>query len=155
MDDAAREHGDVRTRAVWVFAFGLLGLVALASVATWWLMTGLQRGGPLTFSGGPRLPEVTDMPRPGLAPTPALELQRFRAHEEQLLHGYAWVDEQAGVASIPIGRAIELRLAGQRAVVRPIEEGFPDGGEPPDEERGRRPGERGAAGEREEEEDGR
>lgn len=36
------------------------------------------------------------------------DLARFRAEQAELLHGYRWVDQSAGVVAIPIGRAMEL-----------------------------------------------
>ena len=39
------------------------------------------------------------------------ELMQYRAEQEALLHGYRWVDEEAGVVQIPIERAMELVVA--------------------------------------------
>lgn len=43
------------------------------------------------------------------------ELMQYRAEQEALLHGYRWIDENAGVVQIPIERAMELvvRESGQ------------------------------------------
>lgn len=36
------------------------------------------------------------------------DLARFRAEQAELLHGYRWVDQSAGIAAIPVERAMEL-----------------------------------------------
>jgi hypothetical protein len=52
---------------------------------------------------GDRLP-----PLPRLQRTPVTDLKQFRAAEEAALNAYRWVDKQAGIAQVPIGRAIDL-----------------------------------------------
>lgn len=56
---------------------------------------------PLAESGDAR-------PKPLLQETPALDLERFRAQEEETLSTYGWVDRQKGVVRIPIERAMEI-----------------------------------------------
>jgi hypothetical protein len=41
-------------------------------------------------------------------PQPLGELAALRQREDRLLHGYAWVDRQAGIVRIPIDDAIDL-----------------------------------------------
>ncbi|HJQ84172.1 MAG TPA: hypothetical protein VKA21_08855, partial [Candidatus Binatia bacterium] len=55
------------------------------------------------------LPEAP--PEPRLEVAPAAELQALRREEEARLHGYGWVDRDAGIVRIPIERAIELTVA--------------------------------------------
>lgn len=47
-------------------------------------------------------------PPPQLQPNPVYDMAQFRAHEDALLHRYAWVDRPAGVAQIPIEQAMAL-----------------------------------------------
>jgi hypothetical protein len=47
-----------------------------------------------------------------------LEINDFRLQEEKTLNSYGWVDKQAGVARIPIDRAMEL-LAQRGLPTRP------------------------------------
>jgi len=49
-----------------------------------------------------------EAPEPRLQSTPALDLARFRAREEERLSTYGWVDRAAGVVRLPIERAMEL-----------------------------------------------
>lgn len=47
-------------------------------------------------------------PGPHLQANPHADLRDERAREEQLIHGYAWLDTGHTVARIPIGRAMAL-----------------------------------------------
>jgi hypothetical protein len=58
---------------------------------------------PVAARDGDRLP-----PLPRLQTTPYADLKTFRASEDEVLHGYAWVDRQQGIVRIPIERAIAL-----------------------------------------------
>ena len=58
---------------------------------------------PMAQRQGDRLP-----PSPRLQRTPGADLAQFRATEDATLNGYAWTDEAAGLAQVPIGRAMEL-----------------------------------------------
>lgn len=79
-----------------------------------------QQPYPLAVSAEAKLP-----PEPRLQAQPASEIGDFRAVEEQRLHGYGWVDKDAGVVHIPIEEAMRLT----------IERGLParpeDAGQPP------------------------
>lgn len=52
--------------------------------------------------------EITKFPEPRLEQNEHLEIKDFRLAEEKTLNSYGWVDEQAGVARIPIERAMEI-----------------------------------------------
>jgi hypothetical protein len=58
---------------------------------------------PLAASEGRRAP-----PEPRLQIAPRDDLRRLHAREDALLHGYGWVNRDAGVARIPIERAMDL-----------------------------------------------
>lgn len=47
---------------------------------------------------------------PRLQTTPWTDLKTLRAEEFSYIHGYGWIDQQAGVARIPIERAKALLL---------------------------------------------
>jgi hypothetical protein len=51
---------------------------------------------------------VTSFPQPRLETDERNEIYSFRLQEEQKLHSYGWVDQNAGVVRIPIDRAMEL-----------------------------------------------
>jgi len=47
-------------------------------------------------------------PAPRLQPDPVADMNKFRAKELEILNSYGWVDEKAGVARIPIDRAMQM-----------------------------------------------
>lgn len=50
-------------------------------------------------------------PAPRLQVQPTLDLKQLRADEDQRLNSYGWVDPKAGIARIPVNRAMDLLLA--------------------------------------------
>jgi hypothetical protein len=108
--DLGHEPRDVSVRWVVVAAFGGLLVVALSGAARY----GLQRlyaTADLTAAAPPpralerRAPEP---PPPRLQVDPAADLATHLARESAILGSYGWVDESAGIARIPIERAMEL-----------------------------------------------
>jgi hypothetical protein len=55
--------------------------------------------------------EARTPPEPRLLVDPRSALLELHAEEDGLLHGYAWVNREAGIVRIPIERAIELLAA--------------------------------------------
>jgi hypothetical protein len=49
-----------------------------------------------------------DFPEPVLQYDDAFDMEQFRRQEEAALSSYGWADRKAGIARIPIDRAIEL-----------------------------------------------
>jgi len=52
--------------------------------------------------------DIRKFPQPRLETDETMEINNFRMEEEQTLNSYGWVDQQAGVARIPIDRAMAL-----------------------------------------------
>ena len=104
------EQRDVNVKAVSKFGIGL----ALLCIAAFAIVVGVFRYLEHVTEGVPTGQQnaVIDArqrpPAPQLEETPALDLARERAAEEELLHTYGWIDKQAGVVRLPIDRAIEL-----------------------------------------------
>jgi hypothetical protein len=66
---------------------------------------------PLAATSGARLP-----PEPQLQQFPRNDYYRHYLAEQQKLHGYGWVNKEAGVVHIPIEEA--MRLAVERGLVQ-------------------------------------
>ena len=122
-DDVAHEHSDINITAVLTSA----AVVAAVCLITAGLMYGLfwfvleeqaqardPRLSPLAKPATVMPPSTTTQPTFGTAPEPKLltgepmYLRDLRTREQDLLHGYGWVDEKAGIARVPIDDAKKL-----------------------------------------------
>ena len=108
-DDVKYETEDFSPRGIRWFTVGLavLAVTVLASMGglLWVLSDGRPPGqGVVT----PSVPAANMSPAPDLQVASSLDYQEMRAAEEAQLHSYRWVDKQAGIAAIPIKRAMEL-----------------------------------------------
>jgi hypothetical protein len=103
------ETGDLHPRAILWFVV-VLGCVVLAgflggaAVLQLWSDPRATRAGG--FSAGVQPTETA--PEPRLQVAPAADLQKLRAIEDTKLRHYEWIDRQAGIAAIPIERAMEI-----------------------------------------------
>jgi hypothetical protein len=52
--------------------------------------------------------QAPNFPEPRLQVSPSLDLETFRAREDQQLQTYGWVDRKAGIVRIPINEAMDL-----------------------------------------------
>ncbi len=103
------EVRDVNAWAVSRFGIALV-LLCIFAVA---LLVGLFRYFESTY-GGPMPPTGLNLdaralpPAPTLQRTPRLDLQRFRAAEDEVLNSYSWIDRQRGIVHVPIEVAIDI-----------------------------------------------
>jgi hypothetical protein len=111
------EPRDIAIRPIAIFAavlFPFLIAVGLGASALVGFLAGREgaaspRVHPLAPAVGTALP-----PAPRLQSAPRKDLEQLRAEEDAVLSSYGWVDQGAGVARIPIERAMALRA--ERAV---------------------------------------
>ena len=108
-DEVKYETEDFSPRGIRWFTAGLAVLAVMVLVLMGGLLWVLSGGWP------PRQGIVTPMiPAPNMSPEPDLQVassrdyQEMRAAEEAQLHSYRWVDRDAGIAAIPIERAMEI-----------------------------------------------
>jgi hypothetical protein len=88
-----------------------LGLAAVLVLLVLWGMFGYFRGksaerGPLP---SPRMyTSAPSVPQPRLQPNPVADYDVYRSSDQETLNSYGWVDRKAGIARIPIDRAMDL-----------------------------------------------
>lgn len=122
--DVVHEESDINVRAIIWFVVVLTGIVLAVDVAMWGLFKGLDyyevkndtAVSPLAVPPSPATGGT--QPAPGLQLTPWTDLKAFKAGQAAHLNGYGWVDEQGGIARVPIAKAKELLLK-QGLPVRP------------------------------------
>jgi hypothetical protein len=113
---------EIGFRGIIVFTVGLLAVVVLAAVGMWILATALRDLQVAQEPPPPALPEARlpyEPPGPRLQADPVQEMRQLRAEEIRDLTSFGWVDEPAGVARIPIERAMELLV--ERGIPQPAE----------------------------------
>jgi hypothetical protein len=111
VNDGRRSDAGAVPRVLGI-SVGLLATMLLAvGLASWWLVAHLGWGAVVPSPAAEPPPAG-----PGLPPDPRADLAAFRREEQAWLAGWSWVDEEGGVAHVPVMRALELRAAGVRAV---------------------------------------
>lgn len=88
-----------------------LGLATAMVLLVLWGMFGYLRSksaerGPLP---SPRMyTSAPSVPRPQLQPDPVADYNVYRLSDQETLNSYGWVDPKAGIARIPIDKAMDL-----------------------------------------------
>ncbi len=121
--DAGHETSDVSIRGIVRFGIGLGVGTILAALGMWMLFRVLERRErrvdvpvpPMVAAGLRRTP-----PEPRLEADPLEPRRRMQAREEAALTTYGWVDRGAGVARIPIDRAMELLVQNGLPPSKPV-----------------------------------
>jgi hypothetical protein len=104
------EDSEVSVKKLVFFAAGVVGLVLVGVLGSALAFRFFVRHTPM---GPPASPfeDVRQMPPTLRLQTDApQDLQKYRASQDKILSGYAWVHPQAGVVQIPIDRAMKLLL---------------------------------------------
>jgi hypothetical protein len=117
---AGHETTDANLGGVERLIVGLSIFLALVFVLMWFLYAQFRSReasrdvppSPVTARQGDRLP-----PAPRLQTAPYDDLRTFRQAEQVELETFKWIDRQAGIAQIPIERAIEI--LGERGLPAP------------------------------------
>lgn len=108
---AGHETTDANLGGVERLIVGMAVFLALVFVLMWFLYSQLRsreagrdvQPSPIAARQGDRLP-----PAPRLQTAPYDDLRAFRQAEQAELETFKWIDRQAGLAQIPIERAIEI-----------------------------------------------
>jgi hypothetical protein len=102
---------DLRVVLGFLFALGLATVLVLLVL---WGMFGYFRGksaerGPLP---SPRMyTSAPSVPQPELQPDPVADYNVYRLSDQERLNSYGWVNQKAGIARIPIDKAMDLVVA--------------------------------------------
>jgi hypothetical protein len=105
------ETTDVNVGGVLLFGAGLIVVAAIVHLLVW-VMFGYfnsreairgRREYPLAAAQENRNP-----PEPRLQTTPREDMRALRAHEDEVLTTYGWVDRNAGIVRIPIEEAMKI-----------------------------------------------
>ena len=108
--DVAHEEADINVRTVLMFAGGFAVIVLSAALLMGLVFRVLSNQ---AAASDPQvsplaLPSGQSPPAPNLLTNEPAGLRKFQAEEADKLHGYGWVDQQGGVARVPIEEAKKL-----------------------------------------------
>ena len=98
------ETTDVNIWAVGKFGIALV-VITVLSIG---LLIGLFKYFQSRESEAVAIDPVKIFPSPQLEQSEPTDLKEFRATEDKVLTGYAWVDPQKGLVRIPVNQAIDL-----------------------------------------------
>lgn len=104
------ERRDIDSRALGCIGLMLVASLILSSLSiallyrTFSLQTQAVEG-PIS---APISGKEATFPKPQLQLYPPEDLTKYRQQEAEVLSGYRWVDQKAGIVAIPIERAMEL-----------------------------------------------
>ncbi|MGH9686556.1 MAG: hypothetical protein ACRD5K_05640 [Candidatus Acidiferrales bacterium] len=131
---AGYEKRDANIGSLLQFGFWLAVVIVVTLVVMAWAFNYFSRIAPL---GPPAAPSAVANPNSREVPAgpmvqahPHQDLVDFCQQQEREVNTYGWVDRQAGVVRVPIGRAMDLVLA-QGLPTRPASEA-PAGSAAPD-----------------------
>lgn len=106
------QDADITPRPILGLGLGVLVMTSLALLIT----LGLNQY--FVYRRPPPAPPVDARqipPPPRLQSQASVDLHSLQARQRARLNGYGWIDRSAGVAHIPIERAMELLAAGRSA----------------------------------------
>jgi hypothetical protein len=123
-EDVAHEHSDLNIRAIVWSAIVLAAVCIGTAIFIYFLFNFFERQAkgrdpklsPLAVPATQMptttntTPEFGDAPEPRLLTSEPTYLRDVRQREQQVLHGYGWVDQGGGVTRIPIDEAKKLLL---------------------------------------------
>ncbi len=103
------ENKDINFKAVMISGIGLTLIIFVGLILSFVTFVYFehqekknQKPVPLMDIGNPIPPE------PRLQVTSGGDLQKMREEDARLLNEYAWIDQKAGIARIPVERAMEI-----------------------------------------------
>jgi hypothetical protein len=106
------EQRDIRLRPIVWAGLVLVVLAIVVHIGIWWLFDYFterrtQQEGPPAPTAPLAWPRQLP-PGPRLQTDPHQDLQELLSAEAAILQSYGWVDRGAGIARVPIGRAMDL-----------------------------------------------
>jgi len=133
------EESDVNVRALLWFVVIFIAFAAVTHVSIWIMFKQFAKmarhttTAPLTQMARPANASIPQEPRlqpfptaegkgnvqPPNNSTPVVDMQEMRAHENELLNTAGWVDQQHGIARIPIETAKQLAVQRLNGAVHP------------------------------------
>ena len=106
----SHEQSTINVRTILLFGVGLTAMVALVQVMLGLAINWISHDETPKDERFPQRHaiEVNQFPTPRLQVNPEAELASIKQQELARLESYGWVDQSAGIAHIPIDRALDI-----------------------------------------------
>jgi hypothetical protein len=112
----APPSGDENVRAILRFGFWMIVAAVIIYASLWGMFQYFDWQAaasdpvqnPLLAGERPPANPAARFPQPQLQSNAAADQGKTRAREDELLNTYGWVDRQAGVVHLPVGRAMQM-----------------------------------------------
>jgi hypothetical protein len=104
------EDTTLKARPLFISAGVLVGTVVVCQLVLAWWMKGFETKEEqvqAVNTGRQEIP-VEQFPNPRLQESPPVERERVLREERARISSYGWVDKKAGIARIPVDRAMEI-----------------------------------------------
>lgn len=120
--DATHEHKDADVIGLLMIAGLLFLILGICFFVCWGILHVFNREGDARQrrQRAPRAEQVAESPRPRLLVHPGSEREKLQKAEQTKLDSYGWVDRSAGIARIPISRAMQLIVERGLPEVAPV-----------------------------------
>ncbi len=103
------EKTDVKPSLIWISLFVLGIFIAAGIFLSLASYKGLQFFLKTRDKALPPMMETNvQPPEPRLQVFPAQDLEKFQSEQQAALNAYAWVNQETGIARIPVARAMEI-----------------------------------------------
>jgi hypothetical protein len=107
--ELSHEANRVQVRGILGFALVLIALAGIVHLVLAFVMQRFSKEeSKLEHQRPPLFALTVDVPTPHLQGNPAAELSRLKAESLDQLNTYGWVNREAGIAHIPIDRAMDI-----------------------------------------------
>ena len=118
--ETSYDHSDLGASGIFIFLVGLALVVGLVHVVVYGFLRAYENYAPSNVERtAEKIGDPTQrFPAPVVQPDPVADMNKFREAEELELNSAGWLDQKAGIAHIPVERAIDL-VAQRGLPVRP------------------------------------
>lgn len=111
------EQSDLSVRVALIALAIVSAAIVVVGIALWLMKEGMEREPPPAAERADTPGLEAQAPAPRLQVDPPADLAALRARERRVLEATGWVDREAGIARIPVSRAMEVL----------VHEGWPEG----------------------------
>ena len=107
--EVGHEKSDLSIVAITIFGIVLTGVLIAALISMAWLFGFFESWqARQDVPPSPLAAVRSGPPEPLLQVHPVQDLKALRAAEDKILTSYGWVNKEAGIARVPIARAMEI-----------------------------------------------